>query len=186
MRLDRLAGPWPLPDGLPFHLLVEAPKEDLVAGTEWSLGTHMGRFHRRHKISSTRGQRERQGVRRAARRNGRPSAGIALGGRRVESRTAGAGLAVLGKAAIRSGTIGERGGEGGAVGACRSPETALDRERVGEVAQGQSWEDAYRLAAAATQTSKRDAARWKTRTSSRKQRCAVESRHVARSIRVAP
>ena len=34
----------------PFHLVVETPKGNLVAGMKWFLGTYTGRFNRRHKL----------------------------------------------------------------------------------------------------------------------------------------
>ena len=34
-----------------FHLVVETPKSNLVAGMKWLLGTYTGRFNRRHKLS---------------------------------------------------------------------------------------------------------------------------------------
>ena len=34
-----------------FHLVVETPKANLVAGMKWFLGTYTGRFNRRHKLS---------------------------------------------------------------------------------------------------------------------------------------
>ena len=33
-----------------FHLLVETPRGNLVAGMKWLLGTYTGRFNRRHKL----------------------------------------------------------------------------------------------------------------------------------------
>jgi len=33
-----------------FHLVVEAPKANLVAGMKWFLGTYTARFNRRHKL----------------------------------------------------------------------------------------------------------------------------------------
>jgi REP element-mobilizing transposase RayT len=33
-----------------FHLVVETPQANLVTGMKWSLGTHTGRFNRRHKL----------------------------------------------------------------------------------------------------------------------------------------
>ena len=33
-----------------FHLVVETPKANLVAGMKWFLGTYTGRFNRRHKF----------------------------------------------------------------------------------------------------------------------------------------
>ncbi len=33
-----------------FHLVVETPKENLVAGMKWFLGTYTARFNRRHKL----------------------------------------------------------------------------------------------------------------------------------------
>lgn len=33
-----------------FHLVVETPKGNLVAGMKWLLGTYTGRFNRRHKL----------------------------------------------------------------------------------------------------------------------------------------
>jgi REP element-mobilizing transposase RayT len=33
-----------------FHLVVETPKANLVAGIKWFLGTYTGRFNRRHKL----------------------------------------------------------------------------------------------------------------------------------------
>ena len=33
-----------------FHLLIETPKANLVAGMKWLLGTYTGRFNRRHKL----------------------------------------------------------------------------------------------------------------------------------------
>ncbi|MEY4385448.1 MAG: hypothetical protein RLY20_731 [Verrucomicrobiota bacterium] len=33
-----------------FHLVVETPRGDLVAGMKWLLGTYTGRFNRRHKL----------------------------------------------------------------------------------------------------------------------------------------
>jgi REP element-mobilizing transposase RayT len=33
-----------------FHLVVETPKANLVAGMKWFLGTYTGRFNRRHKL----------------------------------------------------------------------------------------------------------------------------------------
>jgi REP element-mobilizing transposase RayT len=33
-----------------FHLVVETPKANLVAGMKWFLGTYTGRFNRRHKV----------------------------------------------------------------------------------------------------------------------------------------
>lgn len=34
-----------------FHLVVETPRGNLVAGMKWFLGTYTGRFNRRHKLS---------------------------------------------------------------------------------------------------------------------------------------
>ena len=34
-----------------FHLIVETPQPNLVAGMKWFLGTYTGRFNRRHKFS---------------------------------------------------------------------------------------------------------------------------------------
>ncbi|MDA0837355.1 MAG: transposase [Planctomycetota bacterium] len=33
-----------------FHLVVETPRPNLVAGMKWFLGTYTGRFNRRHKL----------------------------------------------------------------------------------------------------------------------------------------
>src|SRR5438477_9964850 len=33
-----------------FHLVVETPQANLVAGMKWFLGTYTGRFNRRHKL----------------------------------------------------------------------------------------------------------------------------------------
>ncbi len=33
-----------------FHLVVETPKGNLVAGLKWFLGTYKARFNRRHKL----------------------------------------------------------------------------------------------------------------------------------------
>jgi putative transposase len=33
-----------------FHLVMETPKANLVAGMKWFLGTYTGRFNRRHKL----------------------------------------------------------------------------------------------------------------------------------------
>src|SRR5947207_12585157 len=33
-----------------FHLVVETPQSNLVAGMKWLLGTYTGRFNRRHKL----------------------------------------------------------------------------------------------------------------------------------------
>jgi len=33
-----------------FHLVVETPKGNLVAGMKWFLGTYTARFNRRHKL----------------------------------------------------------------------------------------------------------------------------------------
>jgi len=33
-----------------FHLMVETPRGNLVAGMKWFLGTYTGRFNRRHKL----------------------------------------------------------------------------------------------------------------------------------------
>src|SRR5437762_13365425 len=33
-----------------FHLVVETPLANLVAGMKWFLGTYTGRFNRRHKL----------------------------------------------------------------------------------------------------------------------------------------
>jgi REP element-mobilizing transposase RayT len=33
-----------------FHLVVETPKPNLVAGMKWFLGTYTARFNRRHKL----------------------------------------------------------------------------------------------------------------------------------------
>src|SRR5262245_7361325 len=33
-----------------FHLVVETPKANLVAGMKWLLGTYTSRFNRRHKL----------------------------------------------------------------------------------------------------------------------------------------
>ena len=33
-----------------FHLVVETPQANLVAGMKWFLGTYTSRFNRRHKI----------------------------------------------------------------------------------------------------------------------------------------
>ena len=32
-----------------FHLVIETPQANLVAGMKWLLGTYTGRFNRRHK-----------------------------------------------------------------------------------------------------------------------------------------
>ena len=34
-----------------FHLVIETPQSNLVAGMKWFLGTYTGRFNRRHKLS---------------------------------------------------------------------------------------------------------------------------------------
>ncbi len=34
-----------------FHLVIETPQPNLVAGMKWFLGTYTGRFNRRHKLS---------------------------------------------------------------------------------------------------------------------------------------
>ncbi len=34
-----------------FHLVVETPQPNLVAGMKWFLGTYTSRFNRRHKLS---------------------------------------------------------------------------------------------------------------------------------------
>src|SRR6267142_1420074 len=34
-----------------FHLVVETPQPNLVAGMKWFLGTYTARFNRRHKLS---------------------------------------------------------------------------------------------------------------------------------------
>jgi putative transposase len=34
-----------------FHLVIETPRPNLVAGMKWFLGTYTGRFNRRHKLS---------------------------------------------------------------------------------------------------------------------------------------
>src|SRR2546426_12823276 len=34
-----------------FHLVVETPRANLVAGMKWFLGTYTGRFNRRHQLS---------------------------------------------------------------------------------------------------------------------------------------
>jgi putative transposase len=33
-----------------FHLVVETPQPNLVAGMKWLLGTYTSRFNRRHKV----------------------------------------------------------------------------------------------------------------------------------------
>jgi len=33
-----------------FHLVVETPQGNLVAGMKWLMGTYTGRFNRRHKV----------------------------------------------------------------------------------------------------------------------------------------
>ena len=33
-----------------FHMVVETPRGNLVAGMKWFLGTYTGRFNRRHKL----------------------------------------------------------------------------------------------------------------------------------------
>jgi REP element-mobilizing transposase RayT len=33
-----------------FHLVVETPRGNLVAGMKWFLGAYTGRFNRRHKV----------------------------------------------------------------------------------------------------------------------------------------
>jgi REP element-mobilizing transposase RayT len=33
-----------------FHLVVETPRGNLVAGMKWFLGTYTARFNRRHKL----------------------------------------------------------------------------------------------------------------------------------------
>ena len=33
-----------------FHLVVETPEPNLVAGMKWFLGTYTGRFNRCHKL----------------------------------------------------------------------------------------------------------------------------------------
>jgi REP element-mobilizing transposase RayT len=33
-----------------FHMVVETPKANLVAGMKWLLGTYTSRFNRRHKV----------------------------------------------------------------------------------------------------------------------------------------
>ena len=33
-----------------FHLVVETPRANLVAGMQWLLGTYTARFNRRHKL----------------------------------------------------------------------------------------------------------------------------------------
>ena len=38
------------PMGNHFHLVVETPKANLVAGMKWFLGTYTGWFNRRHKL----------------------------------------------------------------------------------------------------------------------------------------
>jgi putative transposase len=33
-----------------YHLVIETPRANLVAGMKWLLGTYTGRFNRRHKL----------------------------------------------------------------------------------------------------------------------------------------
>jgi len=33
-----------------FHLVIETPQPNLVAGRKWLLGTYTGRFNRRHRL----------------------------------------------------------------------------------------------------------------------------------------
>jgi REP element-mobilizing transposase RayT len=37
-----------------FHLVMETPKANLVAGMKWFLGAYTGRFNRRHKLETGR------------------------------------------------------------------------------------------------------------------------------------
>ena len=49
LRTDWQVHAWCLM-GNHFHLVVETPKANLVAGMKWFLGTYTGRFNRRHKL----------------------------------------------------------------------------------------------------------------------------------------
>src|SRR5213594_210933 len=44
-----------------FHLVLETPQPNLVAGMKWFLGTYTGRFNRRHKVVRPFVQRPLQG-----------------------------------------------------------------------------------------------------------------------------
>src|ERR1017187_253250 len=49
LKTDWQVHPWCLM-GNHFHLVMETPKANLVAGMKWFLGTYTGRFNRRHKL----------------------------------------------------------------------------------------------------------------------------------------
>jgi hypothetical protein len=38
-----------------FHLIIETPRANLVAGMKWLLATYAARFNRRHRYRSARG-----------------------------------------------------------------------------------------------------------------------------------
>ena len=51
LRQDWLAAACAVPDAPNhFHMVVETPRGNLVAGMKWFLGTYCGRFNRRHKL----------------------------------------------------------------------------------------------------------------------------------------
>jgi len=45
-----------------FHLVIETPRGNLVAGMKWFLGTYTGRYNRRHKLCGHSVQRALQGL----------------------------------------------------------------------------------------------------------------------------
>ena len=48
-----------------FHLVVETPKPNLVAGMKWFLGTHTSRFNRRHRLFGHPGSRAWAGTKKS-------------------------------------------------------------------------------------------------------------------------
>ena len=45
-----------------FHLVIETPQANLVAGMKWLLGTYTNRFNRKHKLFGHLFERPLQGV----------------------------------------------------------------------------------------------------------------------------
>ena len=113
-----------------FHLVVETPNANLVAGMKWFLGTYTARFNRRHKLFGHLF-------------SGRYKALV------VDAASPGYFRTVCEyvhlnpvrarwlspEQALRGGTTGERQGQGGTVGAGRTEEAELDGGRLGAAAQ---------------------------------------------------
>src|ERR1017187_7501223 len=111
-----------------YHLLVETPEGNLVAGMKWLLGTYTGRFNRRHKEFGHLF-------------SGRYKALIVDGSGNGYLFLPGAGGHGAGTEPFWGGGAGGGGGAGRAAGGGRVEADRLERGRLAGAAQGRAEED---------------------------------------------